>query len=77
MAVMMAFEARFNSVYNALQSAVTAAGMDCQRVDDIWVRDHIIQDVVSLIYRASIVICDLTGRNANVFYEMGDCTHAW
>ena len=42
-----------------------------QRADDIWNHDHIIQDVVSLIEKAAVVICDLTGRNSNVFYEMG------
>jgi len=31
----------------------------------------VIQDVVSLLCKASLVICDLTSRNANVFYEMG------
>ena len=31
----------------------------------------IIQDVVSLIDKSRVVICDCTGRNANVFYEIG------
>lgn len=70
-AVMMPFDARFKPVYSAFALAVTAADMKCQRVDDIWVNDHIIEDIVSLICRASVVICDLTDRNANVFYEMG------
>jgi hypothetical protein len=70
-AVMMPFDARFDPVYERLQEAVAAAGMICQRADDIWIHDHIIQDVVSLVCRASVVICDLSGRNANVFYEMG------
>ena len=30
-----------------------------------------IQDVVSLIDRSSLVICDCTGKNPNVFYEVG------
>lgn len=29
------------------------------------------QDVVSLIDKSRIVICDCTGRNPNVFYEAG------
>ena len=32
---------------------------------------HIIQGVVSLISKAKVVICDLSGRNPNVFYEAG------
>jgi hypothetical protein len=31
----------------------------------------VIQDVVSLIDRSTVVICDCTGRNPNVFYEIG------
>jgi hypothetical protein len=30
-----------------------------------------IQDVVSLIDRSRVVVCDCSGRNANVFYEAG------
>jgi len=29
------------------------------------------QDIFSLIWRARVVVCDFTGRNANVFYEAG------
>jgi hypothetical protein len=70
-AVMMPFSAEFNAVYEALRKAAADAGMQCQRVDDIWDNDHIIQDVVDLVCNAGVVICDLTGRNSNVFYEMG------
>lgn len=71
LAVMMPFAAEFRPVYKALQTCAAAAGMRCQRADDIWIADHVIQDVVTLLCRASVVVCDLTGRNANVFYEMG------
>ena len=30
-----------------------------------------IQDVFSLIFKAHVVVCDFTGKNANVFYEAG------
>ena len=70
-AVMMPFDARFDPVHAALQGAVGSAGMRLQRVDDIWEHDHIMQDVASLLWRASVVICDLTYRNPNVCYEMG------
>lgn len=43
--------------------------MTCQRVDDIWIHTNIIQDVVSLISMAKVVICDLSDRNPNIFYE--------
>lgn len=70
-AVMMPFDARFEPMYATLKDATAGLGMTCQRGDDIWNHDHIIQDVVSLISKAKVVICDLTGRNPNVFYETG------
>lgn len=66
-AVMMPFSAEFTSVHTALQAAVAAAGMQCLRPDNIWDDDVIIQDVVKLIGTARAVICDLTGKKANVF----------
>lgn len=70
-AVMMPFSAEFTGVYAALQAAVSTVGMRCLRADDIWDDDVIIEDVVRLIGTAKAVICDLTGKNANVFYETG------
>ena len=69
--VMMPFQAEFNPVYAALQSAVTSVGLKVMRADDLWEHHFIIQDIVNLIIRARIVICDCSGRNPNVFYEAG------
>jgi hypothetical protein len=69
--VMMPFDARFNAVYTALRQTAEAVGLRCRRADDIWENPAVIQDVVSLIDRSRIVICDCTGRNPNVFYEVG------
>ncbi|KTC71480.1 hypothetical protein Lbir_1734 [Legionella birminghamensis] len=46
-------------------------GLKCRCVDDIWENPAVIQDVVSLIDRSRVVICDCTTRNPNVFYEIG------
>lgn len=70
-AVMMPFENGFGGVSEAIKKACSDAGLQCQRVDDMWENTAIIQDVFSLIWRSFIVICDFTGRNANVFYECG------
>ena len=68
---MMPFHPSFDSVYEALKSAAEAAGLRCRRADDIWENPAVIQDVVSLIDRSNVVICDCTDRNPNVFYEAG------
>src|SRR3989344_4808009 len=68
---MMPFDAGFTDVYASIQQASADAGLRCRRADDIWENAAIIQDVVALIDRSRIVICDCTGRNPNVFYEAG------
>jgi hypothetical protein len=70
-AVMMPFSNDFDVVYETIEQAATDAGLKCSRADDIWDHDHVMGDVLSLIWRSSIVIADLTGKNTNVFYETG------
>ena len=70
-ALMMPFGAQFNLVSETIKAAASKLGLNCKRVDDIWEESTIIQDVFSLIYHSSIVICDFTDKNANVLYEAG------
>lgn len=69
--IMMPFSAEFNPIYLTLQEATTSIGFSCLRADDIWEHHAIIQDVVNIIARAKVVICDCSGKNPNVFYEAG------
>ncbi len=68
---MMPFSSQFDQVYTALQQVSDQYGLRCRRADDIWENPAVMQDVVSLIDKSRIVICDCTGRNPNVFYEAG------
>lgn len=68
---MMPFHPSFTPVYETLQRTAVAVGLRCRRADDIWENPAVIQDVVSLIDRSRIVICDCSTRNPNVFYEIG------
>ncbi len=68
---MMPFDAGFSAVFDSLKAAADAAGLRCRRADDMWENASIIADIVSLIDRSRVVICDCTGRNPNVFYEIG------
>ncbi len=45
----------------------------CKRADNIFGAGVIVEDVWRGILQAKIVIAELTGRNANVFYEVGLC----
>lgn len=71
LAVMMPFLPKFDEVNSTFQAVAKSINMQCLRADDIWEEEAVIQDIVSLISRARIVIADCTGRNPNVFYEVG------
>ncbi|MDO9311620.1 MAG: hypothetical protein Q7T85_07975 [Nitrosomonas sp.] len=70
-AVMMPFNAAFDSVHEGIRRACSAAGYRCLRVDDIWEESTVIQDIFNLIFRAHVVVVDFTGKNPNVMYETG------
>ena len=69
--VMMPFDAGFSPVYATLQETAADAGFQCRRADEIWENPSVIQDIVTLIDKSFVVVCDCTGRNPNVFYEIG------
>lgn len=69
--VMMPFDMAFDDVYEKLKDITSGLDLYCRRADDIWENPAIIQDVVSLIDHSRVAICDCTGRNPNVFYEIG------
>lgn len=71
LSVMMPFDSRFDAVYATIKAAAEVSKMHSLRADDIWQNEAIIQNVVSLINRSRIIVCDCTGRNPNVFYEVG------
>src|SRR5690606_32440383 len=70
-AVMTPFASQFENVFAAIQLDALDNGFRCFRAKDIWQHTAVIQDVFSLIFKAHIVVCDFTDKNANVFYEAG------
>jgi nucleoside 2-deoxyribosyltransferase len=43
----------------------------CKKADDLFTTSTVMQDIANSLRRASLVVADLTGRNPNVFYELG------
>ncbi len=43
---------------------------DVRRADDIHEPGLITRQIIESVYTADLVVADLTGRNANVFYEL-------
>jgi hypothetical protein len=64
---MMPFDASFSAIYESIRQATDNVGLRCRRADDIWENDAIIQDVVALIDRSRVVVCDCTGEILTCF----------
>lgn len=45
--------------------------MSVSRADDYTSPSHITRDIIEMLCRSACVVADLTGGNANVFYELG------
>lgn len=72
----MPFSAAFGPVYEAIKEACDYTPLRAKRVDEVWNNSVLIKDILELLNHSACVICDLTGRNENVFYELG-ISHAW
>ena len=70
--VVMPFAAEFRPVYDDHLRAVAARlGVSIERADDFFSAGSVVRDVWNAISHARVVIADCTGRNPNVFYELG------
>lgn len=71
--VLSPFTDPFNTIYtDHIQPSIESLdGFSCLRADDIYDNRPIIEDIWRCTNEARILISELTGRNANVFYETG------
>lgn len=61
-----------NELYeNFVEPALSKNGYACVRGDDIFGSQVIVDDVVSQIQNARVIVADLSGHNPNVCYEVG------
>jgi len=68
----MPFDEDFDDVYQlGIKAACDEAGAYCERVDEQIFQETILQRIYNQIAKADIIVADMTGRNANVFYEVG------
>lgn len=57
--------------FTAIKNACDNLGLDCMKADDIWENTTFIQDIFELIFTSKVIVADFTGKNPNVFYEVG------
>ncbi|MFC1530064.1 hypothetical protein ACFL6R_05040 [Gemmatimonadota bacterium] len=69
--VVMPFDDPFEKYQRIYRLAIEAANLKPVRADDIFRPGFIMKDVWAYVREASVLLAELTGRNANVFYELG------
>ncbi|NOT06249.1 MAG: hypothetical protein HOP27_16780 [Anaerolineales bacterium] len=70
--VLMPFRPPFNSYYSKIyKPALESAGYDVTRADELFGSRPIIVDIHKLIKESDLILCDMSTRNPNVFYELG------
>jgi hypothetical protein len=70
--VLMPFSSPFEEIYqDHIKPTVQAVGLKCVRADDVFSTNPVMQDIWTLINNSHYLIAELTGRNANVMYELG------
>src|SRR5687768_13834868 len=70
--VLMPFDASFDDLYRfGIKEPAKELGILAERVDEQIYREGILDRIYRQIEVADIVIADMSGRNPNVFYEVG------
>jgi hypothetical protein len=70
--VLMPFAREFEDAYKlAIRPAVEEAGAYCERLDEQIFTGNILARLYNQIAKADLLVADMTGRNVNVFYEVG------
>lgn len=70
--VLMPFDASFNDIYEfGIKGACADVGLYCERVDEQVFLGSMLERIYSQISRADLLVADMTGKNPNVFYEVG------
>ena len=70
--VLMPFHSKYKWVYEKIiKPACSEMKIDVKRADDLYLQRSIMKDIVEGIIFSDVIIVDLSGRNPNVFYELG------
>ena len=70
--VLMPFTEELKQTYtNYIIPVANELELSVARADDFFTHNSVISDIWTAISEAEVIIADCTGRNPNVFYEMG------
>ena len=70
--VLMPFTPQFDDIYQqGIKESCKNADTYCERVDEQTFEETILNRIYNQIAKADLIIADMTGKNPNVFYEVG------
>lgn len=69
--VLMPFAKKYDRVYKNLKKTLESLKYRCVRADEIFGPGAIMKDIWTSILSAQFIVAELSGRNPNVFYELG------
>jgi hypothetical protein len=70
--VLMPFDAKIKAVYSDhITKVAKRLDLTLGRADDLFASSAIVSDIWSSLFVAKVIIADCTGKNPNVFYELG------
>lgn len=69
--VLMPFNSQFDDTYKLISNTVQELGLKCSRGDSDQRSSSILTYIIEEMMRSELIIADITGRNSNVFYELG------
>jgi hypothetical protein len=70
--VLMPFDEKFRDIYKfGIKGAAEELGAYAERVDEQIFQEGILDRIFNQIGKADVIVADMTGKNANVFYEVG------
>ena len=68
----MPFREPFFKLYeDHIKPTLTKVGFKVVKADDIFTSTAIIDDIWKFLNESRLIIADVTGKNPNIFYELG------
>lgn len=69
--VLTPFHSKFYDEYHIIEDSCKELGLRVSRGDEKYIKGDILSHILQRICESKIVIANITGRNPNVFYELG------
>ncbi|MCW4011285.1 MAG: hypothetical protein NWF05_11830 [Candidatus Bathyarchaeota archaeon] len=70
--VLMPFQPNFERIYkDHIKPTIEKSSFAVIKANDLYTTSAIVEDIWEQINKARLIVADVTGKNANVFYELG------